>query len=73
MHAVNNGLDVIFQTDYDHYKLFIPHFINGGIDIRKIDDAVSRVLKAKFEMGLLENPYVSEEDTRLNEFTRRQL
>ena len=26
MHAVNNGLDVIFQTDYNHYKLFIESF-----------------------------------------------
>ena len=24
--AINNGLDVIFQTSYDHYKLFIPPF-----------------------------------------------
>ena len=22
--AMNNGLDVIFQTEFDHYKLFIP-------------------------------------------------
>ncbi|MEP6951612.1 MAG: glycoside hydrolase family 3 C-terminal domain-containing protein [Ginsengibacter sp.] len=62
MQSVNNGLDVIFQTDYNHYKLFIPHFIDGGIDIKKIDDAVSRILKVKFELGLFEDPYVGEED-----------
>jgi beta-glucosidase len=64
--AINNGLDVIFQTDYNHYKLFIPHFIDGGINIKRIDDAVSRVLKVKFELGLFENPYVPEADV-LNE------
>jgi beta-glucosidase len=44
-HAINNGLDVIFQTDYDHSKLFMPPFLNGEIDTDRINDAVSRVLK----------------------------
>jgi beta-glucosidase len=59
--AVNGGLDVIFQTEYKHHQLFIPPFLNGGVDQQRIDDAVSRVLKAKFELGLFEQPYVSEE------------
>lgn len=59
--AINGGLDVIFQTSYDHYKLFIPPFLDGRIDMKRIDDAVMRVLKAKFELGLFENPYVPEE------------
>src|SRR6185503_1607460 len=59
--AVNNGLDVIFQTDYNHHKLFIPPFLNGEVDQKRIDEAVSRVLKAKFELGLFEQPYVSED------------
>lgn len=58
--AITGGLDVIFQTAYDHYKLFIPHFLDGTIDIKRIDDAVSRVLRAKFELGLFEQPYVDE-------------
>ena len=33
--AINGGLDVIFQTDYNHYKLFIPPFLNGKIDTNK--------------------------------------
>src|SRR5207342_3615699 len=61
MHAINNGLDVIFQTDYNHYKLFIPPFLDGRIDTNRINDAVSRILTAKFELGLFEHPYVSEE------------
>lgn len=58
--AINNGLDVIFQTDYDHYKLFIPPFLDGRIDIKKIDEAVARVLRAKFQLGLFEKPYIPE-------------
>ncbi|CAN5448817.1 glycoside hydrolase family 3 C-terminal domain-containing protein [soil metagenome] len=59
--AVNGGLDVIFQTEYKHHELFIPPFLNGGVDQKRMDDAVSRVLKAKFELGLFEQPYVSED------------
>jgi beta-glucosidase len=59
--AVNGGLDVIFQTEYKHHQLFIPPFLNGEVDQQRIDDAVSRVLKAKFELGLFEQPYVSED------------
>ncbi|HVZ56378.1 MAG TPA: glycoside hydrolase family 3 C-terminal domain-containing protein [Chitinophagaceae bacterium] len=58
--AINNGLDVIFQTDYNHHKLFLPPFLNGEVDSARIDDAVSRVLRAKFELGLFEHPYIDE-------------
>ncbi len=56
--AMNNGLDVIFQTAQEHYKLFIPPFLNGQINPERLDDAVSRVLRAKFELGLFETPYL---------------
>ncbi|MGN7783090.1 glycoside hydrolase family 3 N-terminal domain-containing protein [Niabella sp. 22666] len=59
-HAINGGLDVIFQTDYEHHKLFMPAFLNGKINQARIDDAVSRVLRAKFELGLFEDPYIPE-------------
>ncbi|MEP7251819.1 MAG: glycoside hydrolase family 3 N-terminal domain-containing protein, partial [Ginsengibacter sp.] len=39
--AISNGLDVIFQTSYDHHKLFDPPFFDGSIDQKRIDDAVS--------------------------------
>ncbi|MCX8531236.1 beta-glucosidase [Chryseobacterium luquanense] len=60
--AVSAGLDVIFQTEYQHYKLFIPPFLDGRISKERINDAVARVLRAKFELGLFENPYVSQKD-----------
>lgn len=56
--SINGGLDVIFQTAYDHNKLFLPPFLNDSISPERIDEAVSRVLTAKFELGLFESPYV---------------
>ena len=60
--AMNGGLDVIFQTDYDHYKLFMPPFLDGRINAARLDEAVSSVLRVKFELGLFENPYINEND-----------
>lgn len=60
-HAINAGMDVIFQTDISHASLFYPAFQNGMVDTNRLNDAVSRVLRAKFELGLFEHPYVSEE------------
>ncbi|WP_316804926.1 beta-glucosidase [Pedobacter nototheniae] len=62
--AIIGGLDVIFQTEFEHYKLFIPPFLDGSIPQKRIDDAVARVLRAKFELGLFENPYVSESEAQ---------
>ncbi|MFN1215702.1 glycoside hydrolase family 3 N-terminal domain-containing protein [Chryseobacterium kwangjuense] len=62
--AMNAGLDVIFQTEYKHYSLFIPPFLDGQISKERIDDAVARVLRAKFELGLFENPYVSDQEIK---------
>ncbi|HVV04619.1 MAG TPA: glycoside hydrolase family 3 C-terminal domain-containing protein, partial [Puia sp.] len=59
-HAVNGGLDVIFQTEYKHHALFLPDTSLGRIDSARLNDAVARVLRAKFELGLFEHPYVPE-------------
>lgn len=60
--AIENGLDVIFQTSYDHYPLFFKAFESGMIKPEAIDKAVRRVLRAKFELGLFENPYIDPND-----------
>ncbi|OFY13917.1 MAG: beta-1,3-glucosyltransferase [Bacteroidetes bacterium GWE2_42_24] len=57
--AINNGLDVIFQTEYNHYPLFWEAFEKGTVDQLAVDNAVRRVLRAKFKLGLFENPYVN--------------
>ena len=56
--SIENGLDVIFQTDIKHAELFNGPFLNGSVDSAKLDSAVSRVLRMKFELGLFEQPYV---------------
>lgn len=60
--AIENGLDVVFQTSYDHYPLFIKAFEDGTIPESAIDSAVKRVLNVKFQLGLFENPYVKESE-----------
>lgn len=60
--AVMAGLDVIFQTAWEHHQLFIPPFLDGSIPKYVIDSAVARVLTAKFQLGLFEHPYVSEKE-----------
>ncbi len=57
--SIENGLDVIFQTSYDHYPLFYDAFEKGLINKNAIDEAVKRVLRAKFKLGLFENPYIN--------------
>ncbi|MES2125180.1 MAG: glycoside hydrolase family 3 N-terminal domain-containing protein [Gemmatimonadota bacterium] len=59
--AIGAGLDVIFQTSVRHGRLFWPAFADGTIPDRALDKAVARVLRAKFQLGLFEHPYVSEE------------
>lgn len=56
--SLEGGLDVIFQTSYDHKSLFMPPFLDGSIPQETIDQAVARVLRLKFELGLFEDPYV---------------
>lgn len=60
--SVENGLDVIFQTAYEHHTLFDPHFLDGSMKQSAIDSAVARVLRIKFELGLFEHPYAKAED-----------
>jgi beta-glucosidase len=71
--AIEGGLDVIFQTSYNHYPLFYDAFQKGMIDKKAIDEAVSRVLHAKFKLGLFENPYVNIKDLDNNVANNKEL
>jgi len=57
--ALKGGLDVIFQTSFDHAAKFLPAFLDKRIPPEVIDRAVARVLRLKFELGLFEQPYVA--------------
>jgi beta-glucosidase len=56
--ALNGGLDVIFQTDCAHFELFAPGYFSAALAQSRIDSAVARVLRVKFELGLFEQPYL---------------
>lgn len=58
--SIESGLDVIFQTDFSSYGLFKAPFLNGTADAAKVDSAVARVLRMKFELGLFDRPYMDE-------------
>lgn len=56
--CLNNGLDVQLPNGYD----LLPQALERGLISEKtLDRAVKRVLRAKFELGLMENPYVDPE------------
>jgi beta-glucosidase len=57
-HALEAGLDVIFQSEYRQYRPWLGAFRSGVIAPNVIDSAVARVLRAKFALGLFEHPYV---------------
>ncbi|HRD51125.1 MAG TPA: glycoside hydrolase family 3 N-terminal domain-containing protein, partial [Flavobacteriales bacterium] len=59
--SVENGQDVIFQTELAHEALFKPHYVDGTVKQAAIDSAVARVLRMKFELGLFDEPFVSDE------------
>jgi beta-glucosidase len=58
-HALESGLDVIFQSSFEQHRPYLDAFRRGLIADSVIDAAVSRVLRAKFELGLFEHPYVN--------------
>lgn len=57
-HALESGLDVVFQSSWPQHRPYLEAFRRGMIADSVIDAAVSRVLRAKFELGLFEQPYV---------------
>ncbi|ADI11978.1 glycosyl hydrolase [Streptomyces bingchenggensis BCW-1] len=57
--SVNAGVDMIMvPTAYkDFHTTLVDEVKAGRISRARIDDAVSRILTAKFRLGLFENPY----------------
>ncbi|MBP6771561.1 MAG: glycoside hydrolase family 3 C-terminal domain-containing protein [Gemmatimonadaceae bacterium] len=58
-HALESGLDVIFQSSYEQHRPYLAAFRNSGLAMPVIDSAVARVLRVKFALGLFESPYGS--------------
>lgn len=57
--SINAGMDMI-MVPHD-YKLFIKTLtetvVNGDVPEARVDDAVRRILRAKFALGLFERPF----------------
>ena len=56
--AINNGLDVIFQTAYDEHLPILEACLDGRVKEEALNRAVTQVLKAKFRLGLFDDPYI---------------
>lgn len=55
--AINAGVDI--DLGASNYGAFLEDAVNQGlVSKRTLDDAVRRVLKFKFEIGLFDNPYL---------------
>lgn len=60
--SITAGVDMDMGTDL--FLNGLPEKIkNGEVDIAVVDDAVRRVLRVKFALGLFEHPYRGQEET----------
>jgi beta-glucosidase len=53
------GLDVVFQSEWVQHRPYLAAFQRGLVPDSVMDASVARVLRAKFELGLFEQPYVN--------------
>jgi len=57
--GVNAGIDMMMEPSaYQSFETTLTDEVNAGrVPMSRIDDAVSRILTKKFELGLFEHPY----------------
>ncbi|HVV08464.1 glycoside hydrolase family 3 protein [Amycolatopsis sp.] len=57
--AVNAGIDMFMEPNSapQFEQALLAEVQAGRVSMARIDDAVSRILKSKFELGLFEHPY----------------
>jgi beta-glucosidase len=57
--GVNAGIDMFMQpSNFEDFESTLKGLVQDGtVSMDRIDDAVSRILTAKFELGLFEHPY----------------
>jgi len=58
-HAWEAGLDVVFQSSWPQHRPYLQAVEQGMVSREVIDSAVTRVLRAKFVLGLFDEPYVN--------------
>jgi len=66
--AVNAGADMLMEPyKYADARMAIIDGVNEGtISIERVNDAVSRILTVKFDMGLFEDPYMKNLKTEVD-------
>lgn len=59
MLAFNAGIEMDMADKL--YQNYLPELLEEGkVDLKQVDEAVRRILRVKFRLGLFENPYVEE-------------
>lgn len=75
--AVMAGLDMsMVPYDFSFYNYLLELAKEGSVPMWRIDEAVSRILKVKFQLGLFDNPYPNKELSKnfaSSEFTKINL
>ncbi len=75
--AVMAGVDMsMVPYDFSFYNYLLELAKEGSVPMWRIDEAVSRILKVKFQLGLFENPYPNKELAKnfaCKEFTNTNL
>ena len=61
--AINAGVD-IETPNMDKYNTLLDLIKRGEVSMTLIDQAVERVLTAKFQLGLFENPYTDADEAK---------
>ena len=74
-HAWESGLDVVFQSTWPQHARYWEAVRTGIVAPAVIDSAVLRVLRAKFQLGLFERPFVNTDSAVLinGQLSHRQL
>jgi beta-glucosidase len=62
--GVNAGIDMFMEpnTAKQFEDLLLAEVQAGRVSLSRIDDAVSRILRQKFELGLFEHPFATTDD-----------
>lgn len=60
--AINAGVDMsMVPLEFDFAEYLVELVKEGEVPMSRIDDAVSRILRVKYRLGLFENPYYPKE------------
>ena len=75
--AVMAGIDMsMVPLDFSFYDLLLECVKDGSVPVSRIDDAVSRILTVKYQLGIFDNPYPNiklKTQFASNEFTQANL